>query len=103
MKQDREFSIWWLWWRPWLTLRLPAVWFAILTYGVCLGWQIIQSSINGVVFPALYNFSPLGVGNISCAVRHRGLRLHHRIIDPENSTWLHRSSAAGLVDRSLTG
>lgn len=55
--------------RPWLALRLPAVWFAVLTYGVCLGWQIIQSTINGVVFPILYSFSPLGVGNISCAVR----------------------------------
>ncbi|KIW97740.1 uncharacterized protein Z519_01324 [Cladophialophora bantiana CBS 173.52] len=64
---DREFSIWWLWWRPWLTLRLPAVWFCIITYGVSLGWQIIQTTANGVIFPAIYNFSPRGVGNISCA------------------------------------
>ncbi len=63
-----EFSIWWLWWRPFLTLRFPAVWFCILTYGVCLGWLSFQITAQGALFPAVYNFSSLAVGNISCSV-----------------------------------
>ncbi|KAK7903234.1 hypothetical protein LTR67_001251 [Exophiala xenobiotica] len=64
---NRDFSIWWLWWRPFLTLRFPAVWFCILTYGVCLGWVSFQITAQGALFPSAYNFSSLAVGNISCS------------------------------------
>jgi hypothetical protein len=63
-----EFSIWWLWWRPFLTLRFPAVIYASLTYGVTLGWLLLQSTADGAAFPAVYGFSSLAVGNISCSV-----------------------------------
>ncbi|KAJ9602218.1 hypothetical protein H2200_013338 [Cladophialophora chaetospira] len=64
---NRNLSIWWLWWRPFLTLRFPAVWYCIVTYGVCLGWCGLQITAQGALFPAVYNFSPLAVGNISCS------------------------------------
>lgn len=41
----------------------------ILTYGVCLGWIALQTTADSDVFPLLYNFSSLAVGNISLAVR----------------------------------
>lgn len=61
-------SIWWLWWRPFLTLRFPALIYATLTYGVTLGWLLLQSTANGAVFPAIYGFSSLAVGNIGISV-----------------------------------
>ena len=66
---DKETSIWWLWWRPWLTLQFPAVVWASLIYGVTLGWLGLQQTANSGVFPAIYNFSALGVGNINISVR----------------------------------
>ncbi|KAL8866092.1 MAG: hypothetical protein Q9198_009046 [Flavoplaca austrocitrina] len=64
---DTESSIWWLWWRPFLTLQYPAVIWCSLVYGVVLGWLALQTTANAGVFPALYNFSPLAVGNINAA------------------------------------
>lgn len=71
LTQYRDLSIWWLWWRPFLTLRYPAVIYATLTYGVTLGWLLLQSTANGVIVPDVYGFSSLAVGNISISVSHR--------------------------------
>lgn len=65
----RDISIWRLFWRPFLTLRFPAVIWCILTYGVCLGWLALEQTAGSAAFPALYNFSSLAVGNIGIAVR----------------------------------
>ncbi|OQV08089.1 hypothetical protein CLAIMM_12411 [Cladophialophora immunda] len=62
---DRETSIWWLWLRPWLTLRYPAVPWASLLIGLNLGAYVMISTANSAVFPELYNFTSLGVGNIA--------------------------------------
>ena len=70
LTSSRESSIWWLWWRPFLTLQYPAVIWCSLVYGVVLGWLALQTTANAGVFPALYNFSPLAVGNINAAVSH---------------------------------
>ncbi|KEF57343.1 uncharacterized protein A1O9_05260 [Exophiala aquamarina CBS 119918] len=64
---DSSQSLWWLWWRPLLTLQYPANIWATLVYGVTLAWIVLQSTANGVIFPIQYNFSPLAVGNIACA------------------------------------
>ncbi|KAK3636498.1 hypothetical protein LTR56_014124 [Elasticomyces elasticus] len=64
---NRELSIWRLLWRPFLTLQFPAVWYCILSYGVCLGWTSFQITAQGALFPAIYGFGPLAVGNISCS------------------------------------
>lgn len=65
---DRNVSILWLWWRPWLTLQYPAVVWCSLVYGVCLGWLILQINTNSSAFPQLYSFSPQAVGNINLSV-----------------------------------
>ncbi|KAK5699467.1 hypothetical protein LTR97_005595 [Elasticomyces elasticus] len=64
---NRELSIWRLLWQPFLTLQFPAVWYCILSYGVCLGWTSFQITAQGALFPTIYGFSPLAVGNISCS------------------------------------
>ncbi|KAK5721876.1 hypothetical protein LTR15_006469 [Elasticomyces elasticus] len=64
---NRELSIWRLLWRPFLALQFPAVWYCILSYGVCLGWTSFQITAQGALFPTIYGFSPLAVGNISCS------------------------------------
>jgi len=51
-----------------LTLRYPAVLWGSLTYGVTLGWVVLQQTANAGAFPELYGFSGLGVGNINAAV-----------------------------------
>ncbi len=63
-----ETSIWDLWARPFLTLQYPAVVWGSLTYGVVLGWVVLQQTANAAVFPALYGFDELAVGNITVAV-----------------------------------
>ncbi|KIX09064.1 uncharacterized protein Z518_00142 [Rhinocladiella mackenziei CBS 650.93] len=65
---DRETSIWWLWWRPFLMLQYPAVVWGSITYGVTLGWVVLQQTANASAFPELYGFSELAVGNINLAV-----------------------------------
>lgn len=67
-EESREVSIWWLWWRPFLTLQYPAVLWGSLTYGSCLGALAFQISANGATFPLFYDFSPLATGNISLSV-----------------------------------
>ncbi len=67
-EKHREVSIWWLWWRPFLTLQYPAVLWGSLTYGSCLGALAFQISANAATFPLLYNFSPLATGNIGLSV-----------------------------------
>ena len=64
-----ETSIWYLWARPFLTLQYPAVIWGSLTYGVTLGWVLLQQTANAALFPALYGFRELAVGNINIAVR----------------------------------
>ncbi|KAJ9609082.1 hypothetical protein H2200_006853 [Cladophialophora chaetospira] len=64
---DRETSMLYLWARPFLTLQYPAVIWGSLTYGVVLGWVVLQQTANAAVFPALYGFDELAVGNINVA------------------------------------
>ena len=66
---NRETSIFRLWFKPLLCLRYPAVIWASTTYGVALGFFVLIQTANAVAFPALYNYSVLGVGNLSIAVR----------------------------------
>ena len=68
LTKSRETSIWWLWWRPWLMLRYPAVIWASLLIGLNLGGFVLIQTANSGVFPAEYNFSALGVGNIAIGV-----------------------------------
>jgi hypothetical protein len=46
----------------------PAVVYAGLTIGCCVGWVILQQTANSIYYPALYNYSGLAVGNINIAV-----------------------------------
>ncbi|OAA68002.1 Major facilitator superfamily domain, general substrate transporter [Niveomyces insectorum RCEF 264] len=64
---DRETSIWLYFYRPLQLLLYPLVLYAALCYGVTLGWVVFQLTANATYFPALYNFSPLGVGNLYIA------------------------------------
>jgi hypothetical protein len=51
--------------RPIRVLAFPAVTWCYLTYGICLGWVVLQQTANASAFPMLYHFKPLGVGNIN--------------------------------------
>ncbi|RFU31475.1 hypothetical protein B7463_g4869, partial [Scytalidium lignicola] len=64
---EKETSIWWLWRRPFLTLQYPAVIWGSLTYGVSLGWVVLQQTAGAVAFPELYGFGRLATGNINIA------------------------------------
>lgn len=59
----RGISIWWLWWRPFLTLQYPAVVWGSLTYGVTLGWIVLQQTANASALPALYGYNANNIGN----------------------------------------
>lgn len=67
--RSSDTSLWTFFIRPILLLPLPAVMYASLTYGVTLGWCVIQATANATAFPELYNSSALGVGNINIGVR----------------------------------
>ncbi|KAF2102510.1 MFS general substrate transporter [Rhizodiscina lignyota] len=64
---DSETPMWELFWRPVKVLYYPAVLFASMTYGICLGWVVLQQTANAVAFPEIYHFGDLGVGNINVA------------------------------------
>ncbi|KAK5996299.1 MFS transporter cpaT-like protein [Cladobotryum mycophilum] len=64
---DRETSLWLYFVRPLPLLLYPAIFWAAVSYGVTLGWVACQSTANATFFPALYHFSPLGVGNLYVA------------------------------------
>jgi len=49
-------------------LYYPAVFWASLSYGVTLGWIVLQQTANSSTFPEMYHFSNLGVGNLNIAV-----------------------------------
>jgi MFS family permease len=68
--RSRETSLWTFFIRPIVLLPLPAVLYASLTYGVTLGWCVIQATANATAFPTLYNSSAIGVGNINIGVRY---------------------------------
>ena len=42
--------------------------YASLTYGITLGWCVIQATANATAFPEIYNSSAIGVGNINIGV-----------------------------------
>jgi hypothetical protein len=50
-------------------LQYPAVLWGSLTYGVTLGWVVLQQTANASAFPELYGFSGFGVGNLNISVR----------------------------------
>lgn len=58
----------WLWSRPFLTLQYPAVIFGSITYGVTLGWVVLQQTANATAFVEIYGFSEKGIGNLNIAV-----------------------------------
>ncbi|CAM1509797.1 Fc.00g001320.m01.CDS01 [Cosmosporella sp. VM-42] len=64
---DRETSLWLYFYRPLQLLAYPVVLYVALCYGVVLGWVVFQLTANSTYFPVLYNFSPLGVGNLYIA------------------------------------
>src|SRR4051812_47098968 len=87
----RTVSIWWLWWRPFLTLQYPSVLWGSLTYGVVLGWIVLQQTANASALPILYGFNAISVGNsywtvripILCEIRADHIVRHRRCV------WLH--------------
>jgi hypothetical protein len=54
--------------------------YASLTYGVTLGWCVIQATVNATAFPEIYRSSAIGVGNINIGVCSPS-RLGFRIAD----------------------
>ncbi|KEF54611.1 uncharacterized protein A1O9_09053 [Exophiala aquamarina CBS 119918] len=60
---DKTVSIWWLWWRPFLTLQYPSVIWGSLTYGVTLGWIVLQQTANASALPVLYGYNAVNIGN----------------------------------------
>ncbi|KIW93399.1 uncharacterized protein Z519_06004 [Cladophialophora bantiana CBS 173.52] len=62
---DRDTSIWHLWLRPLLLLQFPAVVWASITYGITLGWVVLQQTANATAFPEVYGFTEFGVGNLN--------------------------------------
>ena len=49
-------------------LQYPAVLWGSITYGITLGWVVLQQTANATAFPEIYGFSEFGVGNLNIAV-----------------------------------
>ncbi|MCJ1298599.1 hypothetical protein MMC08_001389 [Hypocenomyce scalaris] len=64
---NREGSLLQFYRRPLILIICPAVVFGSLTYGVTVGWIFFQQNADSILFPELYKFSPLAVGNINIA------------------------------------
>ncbi|KAH8690798.1 major facilitator superfamily domain-containing protein [Talaromyces proteolyticus] len=53
--------------RPIELILYPGIFWAAITYGVTLGWVVLQQTVNSVYFPEQYGFNALAVGDISAA------------------------------------
>jgi hypothetical protein len=49
-------------------LQFPAVVWGSVTYGITLGWVVLQQTANATAFPEIYGFTEFGVGNLNIAV-----------------------------------